>query len=134
MQIIFCLIAGAKVTYSAPQYTSACGVGWTFPLTLVIQMPNAKYLPICGGMPAPALSSDPVSLTSVLAVETYLAGTPFASQSISDLGGGSVNYVYRVHLLSPFENSQTIVLKHAQPFVKLIAGLAWELERQVRAI
>ncbi|KAI9456939.1 kinase-like domain-containing protein [Boletus coccyginus] len=84
-------------------------------------------------MPTPAPSSHPLKLTSVSAVEAFLAGTPFASRSIADLTGGYVNYVYRIHLLIPFDGSQTVVLKHAQPFWKIPIGQcgAWEVERQV---
>ncbi|KAI9456934.1 kinase-like domain-containing protein [Boletus coccyginus] len=84
-------------------------------------------------MPTPAPSSHPLKLTSVSAVEAFLAGTPFASRSIADLTGGYVNYVYRIHLLIPFDGSQTVVLKHAQPFWKIQMSQydAWEVERQV---
>jgi len=74
-----------------------------------------------------------VELTSVSAVEAFLVGTPFASRSITDLTGGYVNYVYRIHLLQLFEGNQTVVLKHAQPFWKSLVGTSWEVERQVRA-
>lgn len=97
-------------------------------------MPNANYLPVCSGMPTPAHSSDPVNLTSVSAVSAYLVGTPFAGQSIADLSGGFINYVYRVHLLSPFEGNQTVVLKHAQPSSKLRTDLECGPERQVSVI
>jgi len=77
--------------------------------------------------------SKPVKLISVSAVETFLDGTPFASRCITDLTGGYINYVYRIHLLTPFEGSQTVVLKHAQPFWKSVVGNSWMVERQVRA-
>ena len=97
-------------------------------------MPEESYLPVHSGMPIPAPSSHPVKLTSVSAVEAFLAGTPFASRSITDLTGGDINYVYRVNLLTPFDGSQTVVLKHAQPFWKVPTCQcdAWEVERQVR--
>lgn len=95
-------------------------------------MLQESYLPVHSGMPTSAPSSQPVKLTTVSAVEAFLAGTPFASQSITDLTGGTVNYLYRINLLTPFDGSQTVVLKHAQPFWKSAAGNSWEVERQVR--
>ena len=76
--------------------------------------------------------SQPVKLTSVSAVEAFLVDTPFASRSITELTGGCINYVYRIHLLMPFEGSKTVVLKHAQPFWKSSVINSWEVERQVR--
>ena len=84
-------------------------------------------------MLTPAPCSQPVNLMSVFAVEAFLAGTPFASRSITELTGGTVNYLYRIQLLTPFEGSQTVVVKHAQPFCKNAVVGSWEVERQVRA-
>lgn len=98
-----------------------------------VRMPR-NYLPVYSGMPSPVLSAHPANLTSLSAVEEFLAGTPFASRSITDLVGGTINYVYRIHLLTPFEGSQTVVLKHAQPFWKGSTGTCWEVERQVNTI
>jgi 5-methylthioribose kinase len=95
-------------------------------------MPEKTYLQVHTSMPTPAPCSQPVKLTSVSAVKAFLAGTPFASRSITELTGGYINYVYRIHLLKPFEGSQTVVLKHAQPFWKSSAVTSWEVERQVR--
>ncbi|KIL65075.1 hypothetical protein M378DRAFT_77370 [Amanita muscaria Koide BX008] len=82
-------------------------------------------------MPTSPPCSQPVKLLSVSAVEAFLAGTPFASRSITVLPGGTVNYLYRIQLLTPFEGSQTVVLKHAQPFWKSSMSTAWEVERQM---
>jgi hypothetical protein len=84
-------------------------------------------------MPTPAPSPHPVKLTTVSAVAEFLAGTPFASQSITDLTGGTVNYLYRIHLLTPFDGRETVVFKHAQPFWKTSVETPWEVERQVSA-
>ena len=83
-------------------------------------------------MPTPAPCSQPVKLVSVSAVEEFLADTLFASRSITELSGGYINYVYRIHLLKPFEGSQTVVLKHAQPFWRSSVVTSCEVERQVR--
>ena len=95
---------------------------------------DCSYLPVHSDMPTSPPCSQPVELMSVPAVEAFLVGTPFASQSITVLPGGTVNYLYRIQLLTPFEGSQTVVLKHAQPFWKSSLSTAWEVERQVRTL
>ena len=87
-------------------------------------------LPFHSSMPTP--SSESLSLTVVPAVEAYLANTPFAGQSVTYLMGGTVNYLYRIHLLVPFEGRQTVILKHAQPVIKDWQDTVWDLRRQVR--
>ena len=82
-------------------------------------------------MPIPTPSSPPIKLTSVSAVEAFLADTPFASQRITELSGGTINYVYRFCLRTLFEGCQSVVLKHAQPFWKSAVSNIWEMERQV---
>ena len=95
-------------------------------------MPRESYLPVHSGMPTTrAPFSEPFKLMSAPAVGAFLAGTPFASRSITDLTGGYVNYVYRIHLLTPFEGTQTVILKHAQPFLKSSVDSALEVGRQV---
>ena len=76
-------------------------------------------------------AASPLELTSVPAVEAYLANTPHASQSVTYLTGGTINYLYQIHLLAPIEGCQTVVLKHAQPFMN-DEGISCEPERQVR--
>ena len=97
----------------------------------MIKMPGKTYLPVQSGMPPPC--SQPAKLVSVSAVKAFLADTPFACRSISELTGGRINYVYRIRLRMPFEGSNTVVLKHAQPFWKSSVVKSWEVERQVRA-
>ena len=89
-------------------------------------------LPIHSGMPAPSPSSDPAALTTIPAVEAFLAGTPFASQSITDLTGGTANYAYRIYLTTPFDGHTTVVLKHAQPYVRTWISVSLDIARQVR--
>jgi hypothetical protein len=93
---------------------------------------HSSYLPVHSGMPTSPLCSQPVELITVSAVEAFLAGTPFASQSIAVLPGGTINYLYRIQLLKPFEGGQTVVLKHAQPFWRCSVSTAWGVERLVR--
>jgi 5-methylthioribose kinase len=97
-------------------------------------MPKESYLPVYSGMPTAQASpsSEPVELMSASAVGAFLDSTPFASLSVTDLTGGLINYVYRIHLLAPFEGNQTVVLKHAQPFWKSVVSNPWGVERQVR--
>lgn len=71
-------------------------------------------------------------LTTISAVKAYLVGTPFASHTITSLSGGTGNYAYRIHLSIPYEDQQTLVLKHAQPHVKNLTTISFGLERQVR--
>ncbi|KAF8264443.1 hypothetical protein EI94DRAFT_1805817 [Lactarius quietus] len=92
-------------------------------------MPGKTHLPVHTSMYPPG--SEPVKLVSVSAVEAFLADTPFASRSVTELTGGYINYVYRVHLRTPFEGSKTVVLKHAQPFWKTSVVNSWEVERQM---
>jgi len=94
-------------------------------------MTEKRYLPVHHSMPIPAPCSQPVKLMSVSAVEAFLTDTPFASRSVTELTGGTVNYVYRIQLLTPIEGSQTVVLKHAQPFWKSAVVNSWEVERQM---
>ena len=75
-------------------------------------------LPIHSGMPTPSPFSDSAALTTIPAVEAFLAGTPFANQSITDLRSGTANFAYRIHLTSPFESHSTVILKHTQPYIK----------------
>jgi 5-methylthioribose kinase len=94
-------------------------------------MPETRYLPVHSGMPTPASSSRPVALTTIPDVENFLAGTPFASKSITDLTGGNANYAYRIHLVTPYEGEDTVVVKHAQPYVRTWTSLAFDVSRQV---
>lgn len=77
-------------------------------------------------------SSTPVNydLTTDSGVKSYLADTPFASHTIAGLSGGTGNYTYRIYLSAPHEGQSTLVLKHAEPYVKG-SDIPFGLERQV---
>jgi hypothetical protein len=76
-----------------------------------------------------------MDLTSIYGVQVYLARkTSFASHAITRLSGGSANFTYRVHLSAPFAGRSTLVLKHAQPYVKDLPTVAFGLERQVSSM
>lgn len=70
-------------------------------------------------------------LTTDSGVKAYVADAPFASHTITSLSGGSGNYTYRIHLSAPYEGQSTLVLKHAEPYVKGTT-IPFGLERQVR--
>jgi hypothetical protein len=87
--------------------------------------------PLHPGMPSPEPSSKPALSTNVAAVETFLADTPFASQSTANLAGGFANHVYRKHLLVSLEGIQ--LRPNAHPIVLQKVGIsAFELIRQAR--
>jgi hypothetical protein len=71
-------------------------------------------------------------LSTVAGVFQYLAQTPFASDQVYPLSGGTANFVYRIHLQTPVNDASTMVLKHAAPYVA--AGgkeIPFAVERQV---
>lgn len=70
-------------------------------------------------------------LTTIPNVQAYLQNTPFASNTITALSGGTANYAYRIHLAAPVDGQSTLVLKHAQPYVKNLASIAFDVDRQV---
>ncbi|KAG6846035.1 hypothetical protein H0H87_006399 [Tephrocybe sp. NHM501043] len=61
---------------------------------------------------------SPIDLTSIDGVRAYLAGTTFASHTITALSGGTANFTYRIHIMKPIDDQETFVLKHAEPFIK----------------
>lgn len=76
-----------------------------------------------------------MDLTTISGVQGYLARkTSFTSHTITQLAGGSTNFAYRIHLVAPFDGKSTLVVKHAQPYVKGLPGVAFGLERQVSSI
>jgi len=68
-------------------------------------------------------------------VRTYLAGTPFEIANLTPLSGGTANYVFRLHLTTPYRGRrETLVFKHAKPYVKNSQEIAFNVDRQVRNI
>ena len=95
---------------------------------------RANYLPTQSSMPTLlALSSGPLDLTSIPAVMAFITNTSFTSKSVTSLPGGTVNILYQIHLLVPYEGSQTVIFTHAQMFVKDWMDAAVEMDCQVRA-
>ncbi|KAG6838016.1 hypothetical protein C0991_002683, partial [Blastosporella zonata] len=72
----------------------------------------------------------PIDLTTIDGIEAYLAGTIYASHAITVLSGGSANYAYRIHLMKPIDGQETLVLKHAEPYIK-DTTFAFSVDRQV---
>jgi len=76
------------------------------------------------------LTPEGYDLTLIQDVHDYLSKTPFASTEVTPLSGGTANYVYRLWLEIPYEGRDSLVLKHARPYVKDIPTLAFVVERQ----
>ena len=79
------------------------------------------------------LTPEGYDLTIPQDVYGYLSKTPFASTAVNPLSGGTANYVYRLWLKNPYEGRDSLVLKHARPYVKNYSTLAFATERQVRS-
>ena len=78
------------------------------------------------------LTPEGYDLTLPQDVHDYLSKTPFASTKVIPLSGGTANYVYRIWLKTPYEGKDSLVLKHARPYVKDHLTLAFATDRQVR--
>lgn len=75
--------------------------------------------------------APPSDLTTADAVLHYLSGTPFAASSAESLTGGTANFVYRIHLLAPYEGHSTFVLKFGRSFLEIKGTkVPFSLERQ----
>lgn len=62
----------------------------------------------------------------------HISRKPFAIANIAPLSGGTANYVFRLYLLSPYGGRETLVFKHAKPYVKDSQEIAFNVQRQVR--
>ncbi|KAJ6536912.1 kinase-like domain-containing protein [Mycena capillaripes] len=69
-------------------------------------------------------------LSTAGGVQAYLSTTEFASSVVTPLTGGTGNFAYRLHLLTPHDGKSTAVLKHARPYVAAAASIPFALERQ----
>ena len=78
------------------------------------------------------LTPEGYDLTIPQDVLLYLAKTPFASIQVIPLSGGTANYVFRLQLKIPYEGRDSLVLKHARPYIKDWVTFAYAVERQVR--
>lgn len=73
-------------------------------------------------------------LATTEGILTYLKTTPFAAEAATQLAGGTGNYTYRVHLQASYAGRNTVVLKHAKPYVKNAQWIPFPIERQVRIL
>ncbi|KAI0931259.1 hypothetical protein AcW1_001289 [Taiwanofungus camphoratus] len=64
-------------------------------------------------------------------VLVYVAETQFASKEATPLTGGFGNYAFRLHLHVPFQGHDTVVLKHAKPYIPGLREMEFAVERQV---
>ncbi|KAJ7224025.1 kinase-like domain-containing protein [Mycena haematopus] len=69
-------------------------------------------------------------LSTAAGVQAYLATTEFASSAVTLLTGGTGNFAFRLHLLTPYEGQTTLVLKHARPYVATAPSIPLAIERQ----
>ncbi len=81
-----------------------------------------------------SVSNEIPDLLTVAGVLQYLAPTPFASDEVCPLSGGNANFLYRIHLRTPYHNVMTMVLKHAAPYVAASVDMPFAVERQVLMI
>jgi len=70
-------------------------------------------------------------LTSEEGVKEYLKGTRFASRKIVALSGGNANFAYRAELVEPHSGRKTVIVKHAQLYVKCRSDMPFDVTRQV---
>jgi len=78
------------------------------------------------------LTPEGYDLTIPQGAHDYLSKTPFACTEVVPLTGGTGNYVFRLQLKNSYKGRDSLVLKHARPYVKNYQLLAFALERQVR--
>jgi len=79
-----------------------------------------------------ATSSPQHDLSTEEGVRAYITGSPWTSTEIMPLSGGNANYIFRLRLATPFRGRETVVLKHAKPYVKSMKDVHLMQERQVR--
>ncbi|KAJ7155316.1 kinase-like domain-containing protein [Mycena filopes] len=78
------------------------------------------------------LNTPEHDLSTAPGVQAYLASTPFASSAVTPLTGGTGNFAFRLHLLTPYglDKVTTAVVKHARPYVAAAPGIKLAIERQ----
>jgi 5-methylthioribose kinase len=63
------------------------------------------------------MDATTVDLGTTAGLQNYLSDTPFASEEITVLAGGTANFTYRIKLKAPYDGRSTVVVKHAKPYV-----------------
>jgi len=74
---------------------------------------------------------DEIDLTTPQGVVVYVAPTPFACAKAEPLSGGSANFIFRLHLITPYQGRSTLILKHATPYAARIPEFSIPVSRQV---
>ena len=64
-------------------------------------------------------------------VAQYLSATPWAAKSITPLSGGSVNFIFRIELVEPYQGQERVILKHGKPHIPVAKDFLFPAERQV---
>src|SRR5216683_4164169 len=75
---------------------------------------------------------DEIDLTTPEGVLAYLAPTPYASARAEPLSGGTANFIFRLHLITPYQGRPTLILKHARPYVASAPDFRIPVSRQGR--
>ncbi|KAJ6452082.1 kinase-like domain-containing protein [Mycena sanguinolenta] len=76
------------------------------------------------------MASPEHDLSTAAGVQAFLATTEFASSAVTLLTGGTGNFTFRLHLLSPYKSQTTLVLKHARPYAAGSPSIPLAIERQ----
>lgn len=73
---------------------------------------------------------NPPDLSTIAGVLKYLELTPFTSDNVEPLTGGTGNFVYRLHL-NGHAVLKTMVLKYAAPYLASNRAFPFSVERMV---
>lgn len=82
-------------------------------------------------MAATTNTAQIIDLATEEGVRAYLATTEWAGAEINSLSGGFTNFLYRLHLETPYKGHSTLILKHGKPYPKGYKALEFTLDRQV---
>jgi RNA polymerase II subunit A-like phosphatase len=62
-------------------------------------------------------SETQLDLSSIPDLTRWLADIPFAVNKVDALSGGYTNFVFRLHLKTPYKGKSTLALKHSKSFI-----------------
>jgi hypothetical protein len=72
-------------------------------------------------------------LTTTDGLLQYLStNTSFAPAVVTRCTGGMGNFTFRIHLATPYEGRNTLIVKHGKPYLPADSTFALPLSRQVR--
>jgi hypothetical protein len=76
--------------------------------------------------------AKPTSEEIASTVMRLLASTSFACTALIPLSGGTVNFLFRGHLLKPLDDGTTeVIIKHGEDYSASLTGLALSTDRCV---